>query len=70
MIGHVGHQNFQNNSDYSYTDWKGGVAFDLSGVHGRARSAPDTNAKSAFYTNPYGKNMAGGQFVAYVQKTF
>ncbi len=44
--------------------------FDLYGVTRSDSSAPDTNAKSAFYTNSYGKNMANGQFVAYVQKTF
>ena len=29
-----------------------------------------TNGEAAAYTNRYGKNIAGGQFVGYVQKTF
>jgi uncharacterized protein (TIGR02001 family) len=69
IIGHVGHQSFQNNSNFTYTDWKGGVAFDLSG-YTVGLYGTGTDAKSAFYTNPYGKNIANGQFVAYVQKTF
>jgi uncharacterized protein (TIGR02001 family) len=69
IIGHVGHQSFQNNSNYTYTDWKGGVAFDVSG-YTVGLVGTGTDAKNEFYTNPYGKNIAGGQFVAYVQKTF
>jgi uncharacterized protein (TIGR02001 family) len=69
LIGHVGHQSFANNSNYTYTDWKGGVAFDLSG-YTIGLVGTGTDAKSEFYTNRYGKDIAGGQFVAYVQKTF
>jgi hypothetical protein len=29
-----------------------------------------TNAQDAPYTNIYGKNIAGNQFVGYIQKTF
>jgi uncharacterized protein (TIGR02001 family) len=69
LIGHVGYQSFHNNTDYSYTDWKGGVAFDLSGFT-VGLLGTGTNAKSAFYTNSYGKDIGSGQFVAYVQKSF
>jgi len=69
LIGHVGYQSFHNNNDFSYTDWKGGVAFDLSG-YTIGLVGTGTNAKSAFYTNYYGKDLGNGQFVAYVQKSF
>ncbi len=69
LIGHVGHQSFQNNGNYTYTDWKGGVAFDLSG-YTIGLVGTGTDADSNYYTNRYGKNVAGGQFVAYLQKTF
>jgi hypothetical protein len=29
-----------------------------------------TNAQDAAYTNIYGRNISGNQFVGYVQKTF
>jgi uncharacterized protein (TIGR02001 family) len=69
IIGHVGHQSFQNNGNYTYTDWKGGVAFDLSG-YTIGLVGTGTDAESAYYTNRFGKNIAGNQFVAYLQKTF
>ena len=70
LIGHVGHQSFQNNGNYTYTDWKGGVAFDLSGYtiglvrHRHQRQTATTTRTATARTSP------GGQFVAYLQKTF
>ncbi len=69
LIAHVGHQAFKNNTNYTYTDWKGGVAVDVSG-YTVGLVGTGTDAEAAYYTNPYGKNIANGQFVAYVQKTF
>jgi uncharacterized protein (TIGR02001 family) len=69
LIGHVGYQDYQNNSNYSYTDYKGGVAFDLMGVT-VGLLGTGTNAKSELYTNRFGTNISGGQFVGYIQKTF
>jgi uncharacterized protein (TIGR02001 family) len=69
IIAHVGHQAFKNNTNYTYTDWKGGVSFDLSG-YTVGFVGTGTDAESAYYTNRFNKNIAGGQFVAWVQKTF
>lgn len=75
LFGHVGHQWYLGsnadiaNSNYNYTDWKVGASTEIYGltvgVYGTG-----TNAQSAFYTNPYGKNIAANQFVGYLQKTF
>jgi len=75
VFGHVGHQWYLgsnlgvSNSNYNYTDWKVGASTEVYGltvgIYGTG-----TNAQSAFYTNPYGRNIAANQFVGYVQKTF
>lgn len=69
LFAHVGYQSFRNNGDYSYTDWKVGASTELWGVT-VGIFGTGTDADSAFYTNRFGRNTAGNQFVGYVQKTF
>ncbi len=69
IFGHVGRQEFKNNGSFDYTDWKVGASTEVFGltigIYGTG-----TNAEDAAYTNIYGKNISGNQFVGYVQKTF
>ena len=69
IFGHVGRQDFRNNGNFSYTDWKGGISTEIwgltVGIYGTG-----TNANSSAYTNIYGTNTAKDQFVGYVQKSF
>lgn len=75
LFGHVGHQWYLGstdgfaNSNYGYTDWKVGASTEVYGVTVGIYGT-GTNAQSALYTNPYGRNISGNQFVGYVQKTF
>ncbi len=69
LIGHVGHQSYQNWGDYTYTDWKVGVSTEVWGVT-VGIFGTGTDAESAFYTNRFGKNIAANQFVGFIQKTF
>ena len=69
MARHVGRQVYRNNGALSYTDWKVGASTEVYGltvgIYGTG-----TNSQDAPYTNIYGKNIAGNQFVGYIQKTF
>lgn len=69
LIAHVGHQRFKKFGDFNYTDWKLGVQTDVMGLN-LGTYYTHTNAKSDLYTNPFGTNIAEGQWVVYVQKTF
>ena len=69
LTGHVGHQRFKNSNDFSYTDWKVGASTEVFGVTAGVFYT-DTNAKDELYTNPFGKRIAGTQWVGFVQKTF
>jgi len=69
VMGHVGRQVYRNNGALSYTDWKVGASTEIYGVTVGIYGT-GTNAEDAPYTNIYGKNIAGNQFVGYVQKTF
>jgi len=75
LTGHVGHQwytgntNGFDNNNYEYTDWKVGASTEVYGVT-VGIFGTGTNAKDALYTNPFGRNISGNQFVGYVQKTF
>jgi uncharacterized protein (TIGR02001 family) len=75
VFGHLGHQWYTgstagvDNKNYAYGDWKVGASTEIYGltvgIYGTG-----TNAQDAYYTNPYGKNISGSQFVGYIQKTF
>jgi uncharacterized protein (TIGR02001 family) len=69
VMGHVGRQVYRNNGALSYTDWKVGASTEIYGVT-VGIFGTGTNAEDAPYTNIYGKNTAGNQFVGYIQKTF
>jgi uncharacterized protein (TIGR02001 family) len=69
LMGHVGRQVFRGNGNLSYTDWKVGASTEVYGVT-VGIFGTGTNAQDAPYTNIYGKNLAGNQFVGYIQKTF
>ncbi|MEO8302717.1 MAG: TorF family putative porin [Betaproteobacteria bacterium] len=69
IFGHVGKQWFHNNGFYDYSDWKIGASTEIYGVTVGIYGT-GTNAEDAAYTNVYGKNISGGQFVGYLQKTF
>lgn len=69
IFGHVGKQYFRHNGFYDYSDWKVGASTEIYGVT-VGLYGTGTNAQDAAYTNNYGKNISGSQFVAYVQKTF
>jgi uncharacterized protein (TIGR02001 family) len=58
MVGHVGHQDIKNFSDYSYTDWKAGVTKEVGfGVVGLTYTG--TNAKYDASTPTVNYNWAG-----------
>ena len=69
VIGHVGYQSYVNSASLSYTDWKVGIQMDLSG-YTVGIFGTGTNADSAAYTNRFGKNISGDQFVGFIQRTF
>jgi len=69
LIGHVGYQSYHSNSDFSYTDWKVGVSTEVWGLT-VGIFGTGTDGSSSLYTNRFGKNIAGNQFVGFVQKTF
>lgn len=69
LIGHVGHQGFKHYGDYNYTDWKGGIAADLSGFT-IGFYVTGTDADGNLYTNRFGKDTSETQYVGYIQKTF
>jgi uncharacterized protein (TIGR02001 family) len=69
IFGHLGKQYFRHNGAFDYSDWKIGASTEVYGltvgIYGTG-----TNAQDAAYTNIYGRNISGNQFVGYVQKTF
>jgi uncharacterized protein (TIGR02001 family) len=69
LIGHVGHQKFHNSGAFNYTDWKVGVATDVSGFT-LGIALTGTDADSALYTNRFNKDISDTQFIAWIQKTF
>ncbi len=69
VFGHLGKQKFKNNGFYDYGDWKVGISTEIFGVT-VGIFGTDTDAESAAYTNRFGNNVAAGQFVGYIQKTF
>jgi len=71
VSAHVGHQKIagDGNSDFSYTDYKIGVAKEFFGLNtSLAYSA--SNAKEALYTNAYGTDTGEGRVIFSVGKTF
>ena len=76
VFGHLGHQWFKGttggsfeNSNFNYGDWKVGASTEIYGVTVGIYGT-GTNAQDQYYTNPYGKNISGNQFVGFIQKTF
>ncbi|MBS0322134.1 MAG: hypothetical protein JSR18_16440 [Proteobacteria bacterium] len=69
LIGHVGHQSYQNWGDYTYTDWKGGIQGDFSG-YTVGFYITGTDANAAYYTNRFGKDTSETQYVGFVSRSF
>ena len=74
LFGHVGHQWYSRQprellQQLQLRDWKVGVSTEIYGVTVGIYGT-GTNARTASYTNIYGKNIAENQFVGYIQKTF
>ncbi len=75
IFGHLGHQWYRgnpngfDNGNFNYGDWKVGASMDVAGVTFGIYGT-NTNAQAQYYTNSFGKNIAKGQFVGYMQKTF
>jgi uncharacterized protein (TIGR02001 family) len=82
LNAHIGYQKYtgtacstcaDNNSLYSYTDYKLGVTKDLGSGWSAMAYYSDTNAKDGGYKLPTandGKNLGAGQFVVGVSRTF
>ncbi|MEZ5729535.1 MAG: TorF family putative porin [Burkholderiaceae bacterium] len=74
LKAHVGHQTVpattgRAKSDFSYSDWSVGVATQYAGID-FGLSYIDTNAKTAFFTNAFGKDTGKGTVVLTVGKAF
>jgi len=66
---HAGHQTVQNNSGFSYSDWKVGVTKDFGVVTG-ALALIGTNTTAVYYPSPSGENLGKTALVLSVAKTF
>ncbi|HUP31139.1 MAG TPA: TorF family putative porin [Usitatibacter sp.] len=69
LTGHVGHQKFKNNDDFSYTVWKAGAVYDLGGGWNVGGYVKGTDAKSDLYTYK-GKDWSKDRLVAFVTYSF
>ncbi len=69
VFGHLGKQKFKNNGFYDYGDWKVGVSSEVYGLTIGVFGS-GTDAETSAYTNRFGNNIAGSQFVGYIQKSF
>jgi uncharacterized protein (TIGR02001 family) len=69
VTGHVGHQKFRNNEDFSYTVWKVGAVYDLGGGWNVGGYAKGTDAEGALYTYK-GKDWSRDRVVAFVTYSF
>lgn len=70
LSAHWGRQKYRGagHSDFTYEDWKVGLAYELAGYN-LGLYGTDTNAKDSAYTIR-GKNIGRSQAVVYVSKTF
>lgn len=70
LSAHWGRQKYRGagHSDFTYDDWKAGIAYELSGFN-LGLYGTGTNAKDSAYTIR-GKNIGNSQVVVYVSKTF
>jgi uncharacterized protein (TIGR02001 family) len=69
LTGHVGHQKYRNNEDFSYTVWKAGAVYDLGGGWNVGGYVKGTDAESALYTYK-GKDWSRDRLVAFVTYSF
>jgi uncharacterized protein (TIGR02001 family) len=79
VLAHVGFQGVNTSSDtptcsngskdYEYVDWKLGGAYTIDGWTFGAYYS-DTNADSVCWTNPQGRNLGNGRFLATIGRTF
>lgn len=79
VLAHVGYQSVSTGSntpycgngsqDFSYTDWKLGGAYVLAGWTFGAYYS-DTTAESACWSNPQGRDLGKGRFLATIGRTF
>ncbi|PRC91959.1 TorF family putative porin [Solimicrobium silvestre] len=66
---HVGHQTVENNSNFSYTDWKVGLSQDFFGVS-FTLGVVGTDANKLMYVTPDGKFTGKTSLVLSAAKTF
>lgn len=79
VLAHLGYQSVSNSSttpscsngtkDYSYADWKLGGAYSVSGWTFGAYYS-DTNADAACWSNPQGRDLGKGRFLATIGRSF
>lgn len=69
VTGHVGHQKFRNNEDFSYTVWKVGAVYDFGGGFNAGAYVKGTDADDGIYT-VNGKDWAKERLVAFVSYAF
>ena len=69
VTGHVGHQKFRNNEDFSYTVWKVGAVYDFGGGLNAGAYVKGTDAEESLYT-VNGKDWGKERLVAFVSYAF
>ncbi|MBY0440408.1 MAG: TorF family putative porin [Burkholderiales bacterium] len=71
LIGHVGRQTYEgpNSANAAYSTYRVGLAKEFMGLN-FSLNYTDTNAKSAFYNNRFGRNIGDSAWTVGVQKTF
>jgi uncharacterized protein (TIGR02001 family) len=69
VTGHVGHQKFKNNDDFSYTVYKVGAVYDFGGGFTAGGYYKGTDAEEALYTVK-GRDWSKDRLVAFVAYSF
>jgi uncharacterized protein (TIGR02001 family) len=69
LVGHVGHQRYENNGGLSYTVWKAGATYDFGGGFSAGAYFKGTNADAAAYTVK-GRDWSKDRLVAFVSYSF
>jgi uncharacterized protein (TIGR02001 family) len=69
ITGHIGHQRYKNNEDFSYTVWKLGAVYDFGGGFTAGGYVKGTDAEPSLYTVK-GKDWSKDRLVAFVAYSF
>ena len=69
LTGHLGHQEYKNNDEFSYTVWKAGVVYDFGNGLNVGAYAKGTDARSDLYTIK-SKDWSKDRLVAFVTYSF